>query len=185
MLEANELRKGVTFELDGELYRVLDYQHIKVGRGGATIRVKVRNLRSGVTLEKTFNSGDRVQDIRLEKREVQYLYSDGDLHHFMDTETYEQPILTAETLGDSIGYLTDGTTITLLAYEGEPIDVELPVTVDLEVVHAEPGYAGDTAQGATKEVTVSTGLKVQTPLFVEEGDVIRIDTRSGSYVTRV
>jgi elongation factor P len=171
--------------LDGELYRVLDYQHIKVGRGGATIRVKVRNLRSGVTLEKTFNSGDRVQDIRLEKREVQYLYSDGDLHHFMDTETYEQPILSAETLGDSIGYLTDGTTITLLTYEGEPIDVELPVTVDLEVAHAEPGYAGDTAQGATKEVTVSTGLKVQTPLFVEEGDVIRIDTRSGGYVTRV
>jgi elongation factor P len=185
MLEANELRKGVTFELDSELYRVLDYQHIKVGRGGATIRVKVRNLRSGVTLEKTFNSGDRVQDIRLEKREVQYLYSDGDLHHFMDTETYEQPILSAETLGDSIGYLTDGTTITLLTYDGEPIDVELPVTVDLEVVHAEPGYAGDTAQGATKEVRVSTGLKVQTPLFVEEGDVIRIDTRSGSYVTRV
>ncbi len=185
MLEANELRKGVTFELDGELYRVLDYQHIKVGRGGATIRVKVRNLRSGVTLEKTFNSGDRVQDIRLEKREVQYLYSDGDLHHFMDTETYEQPILSAETLGDSIGYLTDGTIITLLTYEGEPIDVELPVTVDLEVVHAEPGYAGDTAQGATKEVKVSTGLKVQTPLFVEEGDIIRIDTRSGSYVTRV
>jgi elongation factor P len=185
MLEANELRKGVTFELDGELYRVLDYQHIKVGRGGATIRVKVRNLRSGVTLEKTFNSGDRVQDIRLEKREVQYLYSDGDLHHFMDTETYEQPILSAETLGDSIGYLTDGTTIALLTYDGEPIDVELPVTVELEVVHAEPGYAGDTAQGATKEVRVSTGLKVQTPLFVEEGDVIRIDTRSGSYVTRV
>jgi elongation factor P len=185
MLEANELRKSVTFELDSELYRVLDYQHIKVGRGGATIRVKVRNLRSGVTLEKTFNSGDRVQDIRLEKREVQYLYSDGDLHHFMDTETYEQPILSAETLGDSIGYLTDGTTITLLTYDGEPIDVELPVTVDLEVVHAEPGYAGDTAQGATKEVRVSTGLKVQTPLFVEEGDVIRIDTRSGSYVTRV
>jgi len=185
MIDVNELRKGVTFELDGELYKVLDYQHIKMARGGATIRVKVRDLRSGATLEKTFNSGDRVQDIRLEKREVQYLYTDGDLYHFMDTETYEQPALPASLLGDAINYLTDGMTLSLLTYEGEAIDIELPVTVELEVVDAEPGFAGDTAQGATKEVTVSTGLKVQTPLFVQVGDVIRIDTRDGSYITRV
>jgi elongation factor P len=142
-------------------------------------------LRSGATIEKTFNSGDRVEDIRLEKREVQYLYSDGDLYHFMDTETYEQPVLSANLLGDAVNYLTDSTTLSLLTYEGESIDVDLPVTVELEVVDAEPGFAGDTAQGATKEVTVSTGLKVQTPLFVEVGDVIRIDTRDGSYLTRV
>jgi elongation factor P len=185
MIEVNNLRKGVTFELDGELYKVLDYHHIKVARGGATIRVKVRDLRSGATIEKTFNSGDRVQDIRLEKHEVQYLYTDGDLYHFMDTETYEQPVLSAELLGDAINYLTDGMTLSLLTYEGEAIDVDLPVTVELEVVDAEPGFAGDTAQGATKEVTVSSGLKVQTPLFVEVGDVIRIDTRDGSYLTRV
>jgi elongation factor P len=185
MIDVTDLRKGVTFELDDELYKVLDYHHIKIGRGGATVRVKVRDLRSGATLEKTFNSGDRVQDIRLEKREVQYLYADDHLYHFMDTETYEQPVLSAETLEDSIDYLTDGTTLTLLTYDGEPIDVELPVTVDLEVVDAEPGYAGDTAQGATKEVTVSTGLKVQTPLFVVVGDVIRVDTRDGTYITRV
>jgi elongation factor P len=185
MIEVNNLRKGVTFELDGELYKVLDYHHIKVARGGATIRVKVRDLRSGATIEKTFNSGDRVQDIRLEKREVQYLYSDGDLYHFMDTETYEQPVLSANLLGDAVNYLTDSTTLSLLTYEGESIDVDLPVTVELEVVDAQPGFAGDTAQGATKEVTVSTGLKVQTPLFVEVGDVIRIDTRDGSYLTRV
>jgi elongation factor P len=185
MIEVNNLRKGVTFELDGELYKVLDYHHIKVARGGATIRVKVRDLRSGATIEKTFNSGDRVQDIRLEKREVQYLYSDGDLYHFMDTETYEQPVLSADLLGDAVNYLTDSMTFSLLTYEGESIDVDLPVTVELEVVDAEPGFAGDTAQGATKEVTVSTGLKVQTPLFVEVGDVIRIDTRDGSYLTRV
>jgi elongation factor P len=185
MIEVNNLRKGVTFELDGELYKVLDYHHIKVARGGATIRVKVRDLRSGATIEKTFNSGDRVEDIRLEKREVQYLYSDGDLYHFMDTETYEQPVLSANLLGDAVNYLTDSTTLSLLTYEGESIDVDLPVTVELEVVDAEPGFAGDTAQGATKEVTVSTGLKVQTPLFVEVGDVIRIDTRDGSYLTRV
>jgi elongation factor P len=185
MIDVTNLRKGVTFELDDELYKVLDYQHSKVARGGATIRVKVRDLRSGVTIEKTFNSGDRVQDIRLDKRQVQYLYSDGNLYHFMDTETYEQPALSADTLGDGINYLSDGTTLLLLTYDGEPIDVELPVTVELEVVDAEPGYAGDTAQGATKEVTLSTGLKVQTPLFVQVGDVIRIDTRDGSYITRV
>ncbi len=185
MIEVNNLRKGVTFELEGELYKVLDYHHIKVARGGATIRVKVRDLRSGATIEKTFNSGDRVQDIRLEKRDVQYLYSDGNLYHFMDTETYEQPVLSADLLGDAVSYLTDSMTLSLLTYEGESIDVDLPVTVELEVVDAEPGFAGDTAQGATKEVTVSTGLKVQTPLFVEVGDVIRIDTRDGSYLTRV
>jgi len=183
MIDVTNLRKGVTFELEGDIFKVLDYQHIKVARGGATIRVKVRDLRSGATLEKTFNSGDRVQDIRLEKREVQYLYSDGDLYHFMDTETYEQPALSADMLGDGINYLTDGITLLLLTHEGEAIDVELPVTAELEVVDAEPGFAGDTAQGATKEVTVSTGLKVQTPLFVEVGDVIRIDTRDGSYIT--
>jgi elongation factor P len=185
MIDVTNLRKGVTFELEDNIYQVLDYQHIKVARGGATIRVKVRDLRSGVTVEKTFNSGDRVQDIRLEKREVQYLYSDGDLYHFMDTETYEQPALPAELLGDSINYVADGTTLLLLTYEGKTIDIELPVTVELEVVDAEPGYAGDTAQGATKEVTVSTGLKLQTPLFVEVGETIRIDTRDGSYITRV
>ena len=185
MIDVTNLRKGVTFELDGELFRVLDYQHSKVARGGATIRVKVRNLRSGATFDKSFNSGDRVQDIRLDKQEVQYLYSDGDLYHFMDTETYEQPALTADALGEGINYLTDGVTLLLLTYEGESIDVELPVTVEMEVVDAEPGYAGDTAQGATKEVTIASGLKVQTPLFVQVGDVIRVDTRDGSYITRV
>jgi elongation factor P len=145
----------------------------------------VRDLRSGATLEKTFNSGDRVQDFRLERQEVQYLYSDGDLYHFMDTDTYEQPALSADILGDSLNYLADGTTLSLLTHDGEAIDIELPITVELEVVDAEPGYAGDTAQGATKEVTLSTGLKLQTPLFVQVGDTIRVDTRDGSYITRV
>lgn len=185
MIDVNDLKKGVTFELDGEIYRVLEYHHIKMGRGNATIRVKLRNLRTGATLEKSFVSGDRVQDIRLEKRQVQYLYADDDLFHFMDTETYEQPVLPRDILGDRVYYLTDGLTVELLSYEGEPIDVEFPTTVDLEVTYAEPGFAGDTATGATKEVIVSTGLKVQTPLFVQTGDVIRIDTRDGSYITRV
>jgi elongation factor P len=176
---------GVTFELEGDLYKVLDYQHSKVARGGATIRVRVRDLRSGATFEKTFNSGDRVQDIRLERQEVQYLYSDGDLYHFMDTDTYEQPALSADILGDGLNYLADGTTLSLLTHDGEAIDIELPITVELEVVDAEPGYAGDTAQGATKGVTLSSGLKLQTPLFVQVGDTIRVDTRDGSYITRV
>jgi elongation factor P len=185
MIDVNELRKGVTFEMDGELYRVIDYQHHKPGRGKAVIRTRLRNLRSGTTLDKTFISGDRVQSIRLEHRTVQYLYNDDRFYYFMDTETYEQFPLADEVLEDAKPYLVENMEIELVSYEGEPIDVELPITVDLEVTQAPPGYAGDTAQGATKDVTVETGLKINVPLFVEEGDVLRIDTRDGRYVTRV
>jgi elongation factor P len=185
MIDVNELRKGVTFELDGELYKVLDYQHHKPGRGKATIRTTIRNLRTGVSIDKNFISSDRVQDIRLDHHTVQYLYSDGDRYYFMDTDTYEQPSLSAEVLGDAVNYLTDGLTLELSTYEGEPIDIELPITVELEVVEAPPGYAGDTASGATKKVTLETGLKIQVPLFVERGDCVRVDTRSGEYLTRV
>ena len=185
MIDVNELRKGVTFELDGELYKVLDYQHHKPGRGKAIIRTTILNLRTGVSIDKNFISGDRVQDIRLDHHTVQYLYSDGDLYYFMDTDTYEQPSLSAEILGEAVDYLTDGLTLELSTYEGEPIDIELPITVELEVVEAPPGFAGDTATGATKEVTLETGLKVQVPLFVEKGDHIRVDTRTGEYLTRV
>jgi elongation factor P len=185
MIDVNELRKGVTFELGGELYKVLDYQHHKPGRGKAIIRTTIRNLRTGVSIDKNFISGDRVQDVRLDHHTVQYLYSDGDLYYFMDTKTYEQPSLSAGILGEAVDYLTDGLTLELSTYEGEPIDIELPVTVELEVVEAPPGYAGDTATGATKHVTLETGLKVQVPLFVEKGDRVRIDTRTGQYLTRV
>jgi elongation factor P len=185
MIDVNELRKGVTFELDGELYKVLDYQHHKPGRGKAVIRTTILNLRTGVSIDKNFISGDRVQDIRLDHHTVQYLYSDGNLYYFMDTDTYEQPSLSAETLGEAVNYLTDGLTLELSTYEGEPIDIELPITVELEVVEAPPGFAGDTASGATKDVTLETGLKVQVPLFVEKGDHIKVDTRTGEYLTRV
>jgi elongation factor P len=185
MIDVNELRKGVTFELDGELYQVLDYQHHKPGRGKAIIRTTIRNLRTGVSVDKNFTSGDRVQDVRLDHHTVQYLYSDGDLYYFMDTKTYEQPSLSVEILGEAVNYLTDGLTLELSTYEGEPIDIELPITVELEVVEALPGFAGDTATGATKEVTLETGLKVQVPLFVEKGDRVRVDTRTGDYLTRV
>ena len=185
MIGVTEMRKGTVVEIDGELYRVLEYQHYKPGRGNAIIRTKLRNLRSGATIDRTFTSGDRVQDVRLDHHTVQYLYRDGDTYYFMDLETFEQPGLSAEMLGDVVNYLTEGVTVEMETYEGEPIDIQLPTTVDLKVVEAEPGFAGDTASSATKQVTVETGLTVQVPLFVNEGDVIRVDTRDGSYVTRV
>ena len=185
MIDVNELRKGVTFTMDGNLYKVIDYQHHKPGRGKAVIRTKLRNLRTGATLDKTFTSGDRVQDIRLDHQTVEYLYNDGEFYHFMDVETYEQFPLGSAVLEDAKPYLIENMQIELSSYEGEPIDVELPITVDLRVVVAPPGFAGDTASGATKEVTLETGLNLQVPLFIEEDDVLRIDTRDGRYVTRV
>lgn len=185
MIDVNELRKGVTFTMDGELYKVIEYQHYKPGRGKAVIRTKLRNLRSGSTMDKTFTSGDRVQDIRLDHQTVQYLYRDDRFYYFMDVETFEQFPLPGTVLEDAEPYLVENMQIELSSYESEPLDVELPITVDLEVVEAQPGFAGDTAQGATKEVTLETGLKINVPLFIEQGDVLRIDTRDGRYVTRV
>lgn len=185
MIGVQDLRKGTTYTEDNELWRVLDYQHIKAGRGNATIRVKVRNVRTGTTMEKTYPSGSRVQDVRLDHAEVQYLYHEGDLYTFMNMETFEQPILHKEMLGDAVNFLTDGMTVDLESYEGEPISVTLPTTVDLEVIETEPGFAGDTATNATKPAIVSTGYQVKVPLFVNIGDKIRIDTRTGEYVTRV
>jgi elongation factor P len=185
VIDVNELRRGVTFTMDGELYKVLEYQHHKPGRGKATIRTTLRNLRTGTTIQHNFISGDRVEDIRIERRGVQYLYTDGDLYHFMDTETYEQTALSAAALDDQIPYLKESMELVLSTYEGEAIDVELPTTVDMEVVESELAIAGDTATGTLKKVTLETGLQVQVPLFVEMGDVIRVDTRTGEYVTRV
>jgi elongation factor P len=185
MIDVNELRKGVTFTMDGELYRVLEYQHHKPGRGKAVIRTRLRNLRSGGTLDKNFTSGDRVHDIRLEHQTVQYLYTDGDFYYFMDVETFEQFPLPNALIEDVKPYLVDNMELELSSHEAERLDVELPITVDLRVAEAPPGFAGDTAQGATKEVMLETGLKLQVPLFIQEGDVLRIDTRDGRYVTRV
>ena len=185
MIDANKLRKGTTFTDNDNLYKVIDYSHQKMARGGATIKTKVINLRSGAITEKTFNSGEKVKDIRLDHEEVQYLYNDGNLYYFMNTETYEQPALSKEILADVIPYLVDGLVVKLSTYNGEALDVELPTTIEMEVIDAEPGYAGDTATSASKAVTLSSGLEVQTPLFINIGDVIRIDTRSGEYLTRV
>jgi len=185
MIDVNALRKGTTFEYDNNLYKVLDYHHHKPGRGSAIIRVKTVNLRSGTNLEQTFTSGDRVQDVRLDHHNVQYLYNDGQFYHFMDLETFEQPALSADILGDSTQYLKEGLQVKLTFYEGEPLDVELPLTVDLEVTEAEMSVRGDTATGVTKKVTTETGAQVQVPNFIELGDVIRVNTSEGSYITRV
>jgi len=185
MIGVQELRKGTTFTEDNALWRVLDYQHIKSGRGNATIRVKVRNVRSGSTMEKTYPSGARVQDVRLDHAEVQYLYHEGYFYTSMTTETYEQPVLAGEMLGDAVNFLVDNMVLDLESYEGEAISVSLPTTVDLEVMQTDPGFAGDTATNATKPAIVSTGYHVQVPLFVNIGDKVRIDTRTGEYLTRV
>ena len=185
MIDVNELRKGVTFTMDCGLYKVLEYQHHKPGRGKAIIRTTLRNLRTGSTIQQNFTSGDRVDDVRVERRGVQFIYQDGDLYYFMDTETYEQMPLPGSALDDQMAYLKEGLTLMLVSFEGEAIDVELPTNVDMLVIEAEMAVAGNTATGAMKRVKVETGLAVQVPLFVEQGDVIRVDTRSGEYVTRV
>lgn len=185
MIDVNELRKGVTFELDGNLYKVLDYSHNKTGRGNATIRVKARNLLTGANIERTFNSGLSVQDVDLDFANVSYLYNDGDLYYFMDNQTFEQPAIKKESLGESAQYLSEGMEVKLTFYKGEAIDIEMPTSVDLKVVEAEMAIRGDTATGVTKKVTTSTGVVVQCPNFVNVGDTIRVDTRTGEYVTRV
>jgi len=185
MIPVTQLRKGVTFEVDDQIWRVLEYDHYKPGRGGAMIRTKLRNLRTGANINRTFLSGEKVQDIRLDNVTVEYLYTDGEYYHFMNTETYEQPALTKEVLEDVLPFLKENTTLEIAMYEGEPIGIELPITVELRVDDAPPGYAGDTATGATKEVTLETGYRLTVPLFVATGDVVRVDTRTGEYLTRV
>jgi elongation factor P len=185
MIDVNDLRKGITFELDGSLFKVLDYSHNKPGRGNATIRIKARNLRTGSTVDKTFQSGDRVPDARLEFHNVTYLYKDGDSYIFMDQETFEQPGIPSNVIGENAGFLKEGMEIKLTIYNNEPLDIDLPTSVDLKVVQAENAVKGDTATGVTKKVVCETGLEVATPYFVVAGDTIRVDTRTGAYVTRV
>jgi elongation factor P len=185
MIDVNELRKGVTFEWDGSLYKVLEYSHNKTGRGNANIRIKARNLQTGANIERTFSSGQSVQDVSLDFHNVAYLYTDGDFYHFMDNETFEQPALKAEMLGKDALYLKEGMEVKLTFYNGLPLDVEFPSSVDLRVVEAETAIRGDTATGVTKKVKTETGLEVHCPQFVKIGDVIRVNTETGEYVTRV
>ena len=185
MLSTSDLRKGATIEIDGKLLAIMDYSHIKMGRGSAQVRITLRNIKRGQTVERSFQAGTKWPRASMEKRPVQFLYRDGDDFHFMDNDTYDQFMLTAEMLGETALYLKDGMNIDRTSYQGETIGVELPVTVDLAVTETEPGFAGDTQSGARKPATLETGLVVQVPIFVETGDTIRVDTRTGDYQTRV
>lgn len=185
MIDVNQLRKGTTFTSDNELYRVMDYKHNKTGRGGATIRVTVRNLRSGSTTQMTFNSGTNVEDVRVEGRPVQYLYDDGQFLTFMDLESYEQPQMRREIFGDDILYLKENMELKLNSFDGEIIDYELPNTAEYTVVEAEMAVAGDRVSNPTKKVKVETGLELAVPMFVSVGDVLKVNLEDGSYITRV
>ena len=185
MISTGDLKKGATIELDNELWQILDYHHIKMGRGSAQVRIKLRNIKRGQTVERTFQAGEKWPRAYLDKRQVQFLYRDGDDFHFMDTDSYDQFILDAAQLDDVVLYLKDGMLLDRTSYEGETIGVELPITIDLLVTETEPGFAGDTQSGARKLATTETGLVVQVPIFVEEGDTIRVDSRTGEYQTRV
>lgn len=184
MIDVNQLRRGVSFTHDGNLYKVTEYSHNKPGRGKATIRVSVKDLRSGSNLQITFTSGDRVENIRLEKETFQYLYDDGEFYVFMNTSTYEQKQLPHGVMEGDRYYLIDNIELELLSYEGEILDYILPKTMEFDVVEAENAVAGDTATGSTKEVITQSGLKVKTPLFVNVGDRIRVNTETGEYITR-
>lgn len=185
MIDVNQLRKGTTFTTDGELYKVLEFSHHKPGRGKASIRTTIRNLRSGSVTEKTFISGDRVEDIRVESRPVEYLYDDGEFLNFMDLENFEQPQMNRAIFGDDLLYLKENLQLELQTYEGEIIDYKLPNTIDFEVTDGEMAIAGNTATGATKKVTVETGLQIQVPMFIEVGNTIRVRTDDNAYITRV
>ena len=183
MISGSELRKGVIIDLEGKLYQVLDYQHIKMKRT-ALARVKLRDIKDGHTTEQTFQSGEKFTRARLEFRNVQYLYNDGDLYYFMDEENFEQFPLSSTQIGDAVNYLKEGMSLQVSSYKGELVGVELPITVELEVTESEPGFKGDTATGGTKPAKMETGITIQVPLFVDKGDIIKVDTRNGSYLER-
>jgi elongation factor P len=183
MISGSELRKGVIIDLDGKLYQVIEYHHVKMKRT-ALARVKLRDIEAGHTIEQSFQSDAKFTRVRLEFRGMQYLYNDGDLYYFMDEETFEQMPINADQLGDAINYLKEGMSIQVSSYKGKLVSVEMPITVNLEVVDTSPGFKGDTVTAGTKPATLETGITVQVPLFINQGDVIKVDTRDGSYIER-
>lgn len=185
MIDTGDLRKGLTFDLDGRLVKVIDFAHNKQGRGSAQVRMTLRDLRTGSLTQHTVQAGAKFPQVRLERRHVQYLYPDGDQHHFMDTDSFDQIVLNSGTLGEAARFIRENDVVDLLTYVDEPIDVELPPAVNLTVTDTDPGLKGDTASGATKPATLETGLVVNVPLFVNIGDTLKVDTRSGEYIERV
>ena len=185
MISTSEMRKGVCIEIDGEIYRVLDFEHIKMGRGSAQVKLKVQNIRSGAIFDRGYQSGIKFPRVTLDYRTVQYLYHDDNLYTFMDTTTYDQMAMSATQLGNDVYYLKDGVQVQLLMYGEEPVAVEFPTSVEMTVAETEPGFKGDTATGGNKPAILETGMKILVPLFVKTGDVIKVDTRTGAYLERV
>jgi len=185
MISAGDFKNGVTFELDGQVFQVVEFQHVKPGKGAAFVRTKLKNIITGATVERTFSPTDKMPKAHIDRKEMQYLYNDGELYYFMDTETYEQIPLNSETLGDSLKFVKENMIVKVLSFKGNVFGIEPPTFVELEVTHTEPGFKGDTATGATKPATVETGAIIKVPLFVNQGDIIRIDTRTGEYMERV
>lgn len=184
MISTGDLKKGITIEFENQLCSVLEWQHVKIGRGGAIVRLKVKNLRTGAIFDRTCDAGEKFKRLYLDQSNVTYQYQDGDHYHFMDTGTYDDIILTSEQLGDAKNYLIDDIEFNLIRFEEEPLSVEPPEKVVLRVTYTEPGFKGDTATGGTKPATTETGLVVQVPLFITTGDLIRVNTSSGAYVER-
>lgn len=184
MIEANEARKGVTIELDGRLYSIVEYQHIKIGRGSAQVKLKLKDIRGDHTIERTFQAAERLKRVEIEDRPAQYLYHDGDFYFFMDQETFDQIPLSEGQLGDARDYLKEGMIVQLSRYEEEAIGVGMPITVELEISETGPAFKGDTASGGTKPAILETGITVQVPMFINTGEVIRVDTRKRTYVER-
>lgn len=185
LISTNDLKTGVTVEIDGEVYMVVDFQHVKPGKGAAFVRTKIKNVKTGQVFERTFRAGEKLSRAIVERKTMQYLYSEGDVFYFMDTQTYDQVPLTKDQIGDSIKYLKENMEVMVMFYEGVSIGIELPTFVELEVTETEPGFKGDTATGGSKPATLETGATVQVPLFINIGDVIRVDTRTGEYLSRV
>jgi elongation factor P len=185
MISSNDFQTGLTIELDGEIYMVVEFQHVKPGKGAAFVRSKLKNIRSGATTEKTFRAGEKVARALIEKKEMEYLYSTGEEYVFMDTENYEQVFLRANQLGDNLSFLKENMQIFVMVFKGEIIGIEMPNSVELAVAETEPGFKGDTASGGSKPAKLETGFVVQVPFFINEGDVLRIDTRTGAYLERV
>lgn len=185
MIDTGEIRKGSTIDLDGRLVRVIDFSHNKQGRGSAQLRMTLKDLRTGSNTQHTVMAGTKFAAVRLERQHVQFLYADGNEYHFMDTDSFEQIVLDERTVGDASKYFKEQDVIDLLTYNGEPIDIELPTSVSLTIIRTDPGFKGDTATGGSKPATLETGLIVNVPLFLSEGDRIKVDTRTGEYIERV
>jgi len=184
MIDAGEMKKGITIDVEGQLYQVLDYQHIKIARGSAQVRLKLRDVRAGHTTERVFQASQKFSRAFVERRPVQYLYNDGGLYYFMDTETFEQTPLDKAMVGEALKYLKDGQNLEMLTHRGETIGIELPVSVELQVTETGPGFKGDTASAGSKPAILETGITVHVPFFINTGDVIKVDTRTGQYLER-